>query len=153
MMHATVYTTPQKFMNFINDVDSYVNWVYKCEASEVLERINHEEMIYYSRSDLPWPISNRDIVMYSVTKQDPRTGGVHIHSTAIPDHIPLKDDVVRVEEVISDWVITPSSDGQSIFIEYNLVSDPGGSIPTWLINMAIDKGPKDTIETIKEKLE
>ncbi len=34
-------------------------------------------------------------------------------------------------------------------MEYYIYSDPGGSLPDWLVNMALDVGPRETIKNIR----
>jgi hypothetical protein len=38
-------------------------------------------------------------------------------------------------------------------LQYILQLDPGGSIPGWILNMFATKGPMETFEHLKKKLE
>jgi hypothetical protein len=37
-------------------------------------------------------------------------------------------------------------------VEYTLFADPGGSVPAWLINLFITKGPMESFKKLKEHL-
>ena len=38
-------------------------------------------------------------------------------------------------------------------IEYKVLSNPGGDIPTWLVNLAITKGPTETMKQLIKMVE
>ncbi len=37
-------------------------------------------------------------------------------------------------------------------VEYYLYSHPGGSLPSWLVNTAVDMGPRETIKSVRNLL-
>jgi hypothetical protein len=41
---------------------------------------------------------------------------------------------------------------QTIHINYEVEVDPGGSIPGWIANMFVDKGPFETFSNLAKKL-
>ena len=49
------------------------------------------------------------------------------------------------------WNLYPQKDGR-VKIEYFLKSDPAGSIPTWMVNLALDQGPIETIKNMQREL-
>jgi hypothetical protein len=50
------------------------------------------------------------------------------------------------------WVITPIGNGQ-VNVEYNIHLDPGGTLPSWLINMFATQGPMNIFRNIKVELQ
>jgi hypothetical protein len=119
--------------------------------SRLLKRVSSTEMYYYSRIDFPWPLSDRDIIMHSKMVQDPVTKKVVSTSVAMPDYIPTVKDVVRIRTANTVWTVFPGVGGW-LYSEYYIYSDPGGSLPAWLINMAIDVGPRETVKNIRNIL-
>ena len=77
-------------------------------------------------------------------------GVFYSHSTAAPDLIGNADNII-IRDFESIWKITPA-DGQ-IDIEYQVSTQPGGAIPRWLFNLAVDQGPFRTMLNLKEILE
>jgi len=52
----------------------------------------------------------------------------------------LNKNYVRVQLTVSQWKIEPDGPGY-IKLEYYLKADPGGAIPAWMVNAALDNGP------------
>ncbi len=135
----------------LNDVDSYKDWVYKTKEAKILERVNENSVYYYSESEMPWPLSNRDVCVYSTLLQDPVTKTITSTSSSRHTYIENKNGIVRVEVLESKWVFTPLEDG-TVDINYQMKTDPGGNIPLWMYNLAIDQGPVQTILGFKKML-
>lgn len=135
----------------LRDVPAFTDWIFSCTEAHVLERKNDTEAIYYSKIDFPFPMSDRDFIANSKLSQNPETKEIAITVRGIPSHLPEKDGLVRIPTLRINWHITPISLKKAI-VEYHLVSDPGGWIPDWAVNMAIDKGPVNSIKNFKETL-
>lgn len=63
-----------------------------------------------------------------------------------------KEDLVRISNFKAIWIITPI-DTQQLLIDYQVVSEPGGLIPDWLVNLAIAKRPYETMISLKRLME
>jgi hypothetical protein len=148
---SSIQSTLSGMMQLFSEVDHYPRWGYKLSESRLLKKVSPTEMYYYSRIDFPWPLSDRDIIMHSKMVQDPVTKKVVSTSVAVPDFIPTVKDVVRIRTANTVWTIFPGVGGW-LYSEYYIYSDPGGSLPAWLINMAIDVGPRETVKNIRNIL-
>lgn len=133
----------------LKDISAFPSWVYKCETAHVVKHQDHKEMIYYQKSDVPWPVSDRDMVVQSRFRQDPATKIVYFNSVAMPDILPLKADIVRIRKFKGSWTLTPIADG-TVNVEYQIGIDPGGSLPAWMVNMASTEGPLITTQNLKK---
>ena len=134
----------------VMDVNSYTAWQYRIIKSDILKNINERELIFHSEVSAPWPVSNRDMVAHLTAEQDKLTKAVTITIRGIPDFIPpMNSEVVRVRQSLGKWVVTPLGKGL-LKVEYSFVVDPGGSIPSWLVNMAAAEGPSYTFKSFKE---
>lgn len=133
----------------LSEVDHYPAWGYKVAESKLLTQTSVTESVYYSKLDFPWPLDDRDIIMRNNVVQDPLTGKIVATSVAAPGYIAENKDVVRIKNAKTIWTIVPGSGGW-LYVEYYIYSDPGGSLPDWLVNMAIDVGPRETIKNIRE---
>ena len=136
----------------LTDVPGFDNWVYASVKSETVTKISDTEVIYYTEIDFPWPMSNRDLVLYSKFWQDPHTLAIHSQSYSVHDKMPEEDGIVRMKKADLHWIFTPIGNGK-VKLDYYLNSDPGGSIPAWMINLAADQGPLQTMVKFKEELE
>ncbi len=131
-------------VSMVKDPDNHHLWIYANKSAKLLYSFNDFEWIYYNISEAPWPVSNRDLITHALMKQDKSTYKVIIYSNGKPDYIPHKKDLVRVPKLTSVWEFTPQSDG-IVDVRFELTIDLGGDIPAWLVNMAIDKGPFNTL--------
>ena len=134
----------------LQDVSSYPKWVYKASYSEKIKSINSWETIYYNYLDFPWPIKDRDVVVYNKIDQNPKTKLVVSSSFAKKGVLPAKENIFRIEDMHSQWILKPEEAG--IYVEYYFSSNPGGDIPDWSINAAMDDGPIKTIQGLKKLL-
>ena len=49
------------------------------------------------------------------------------------------------------WTLIPKGNGR-VDVSYELIVDPGGWIPAWLVNMTMAVGPYNTILNMREEL-
>ncbi|MCB0521631.1 MAG: hypothetical protein H6577_15055 [Lewinellaceae bacterium] len=133
-------------------VEGYDDWVYSNKESRTIKRISDTEMYYYTELKFPWPFDNRDLVLHSIIWQDPKTLAIHSQTNSVHWMESEKDGVVRIKVADLHWAFTPLGGGK-IRVEYHMVSDPGGNIPAWMVNLAADQGPLQTMVKFKEMLE
>lgn len=137
----------ETFVMALNDVNGFKDWVYKTNNARLLKRVSPTESYYYSEADMPFPTSNRDIVVHNKQKRD-KNGVVHSTSKVSKTTlVPKKKGIVRVTEFASSWTITPKGN-KKVQINYQAKVNPGGSIPIWLVNMGISVGPIKTMEKL-----
>lgn len=144
-------TTLTKLTAVVLDANAGTEWVYSTKSCVLLKQVSPSELYYYSEVKLPWPFSNRDFIAHLIATQDPTTKVVTIDGPVEPTYIPEKKGIVRVSKSFGKWVITPKGPNR-VRLEYTLETDPGGSIPAWLVNMFVTKGPFETFKKLKDQL-
>lgn len=135
----------------ILDIGTAPQWVYATKSATLLKQVSTSELYYHSVIGLPWPISDRDFISHLTVTQDPQTLVVTVNGPTIPTYLPPRPGVVRVASGEGTWVLTPVAGG--VAIDYTLKTDPGGSLPAWLVNLFVTKGPHQTFEALKQQLE
>jgi len=150
-MHVQLKTTISAIVAIFKDVPAYTNWVYSCSKSEILKEGVSNEQYYYSESESPWPVNNRDVVMHSVVEQDTTTLVVTSTSKSLIGFKPEVEGNVRVTTVFSVWTLKPLKNGM-VDVTYFLSMDPGGWVPVWLMNMTIAVGPFKTLVNLREEV-
>ncbi|XP_037350844.1 phosphatidylcholine transfer protein isoform X1 [Talpa occidentalis] len=114
--------------------DQYVKELYEKEC-------NGETVIYWEVK-YPFPMSNRDYV-YKRQRRDLDVEGRKIHvilaqSTCVPQ-LTEKPGVIRVQRYKQSLAIeSDGKKGSKVFMYY--FDNPGGQIPSWLINWAAKNG-------------
>ncbi len=139
-----------KLMNILSDIDNHTEWVYKTKSASVIKKINAKEFIYYTESMAPWPISNRDAIIHLTMVPEADKDILRITAVSEPTHIAKKDGLVRIPYSKASWYVTQSAN--QLHIEYIFEIDPGGTLPVWLVNMMLDKGPYESFQKLREIL-
>jgi hypothetical protein len=147
-----IKTSLSAFTALLKDVPGYKDWAYNCVESKVLKIVCDTAQCYYTQTDLPWPVSNRDLIFRSSLKQDEKTLVISTNSVCMPEMLDESEDVVRIREGRTAWTLVPLAGGY-VDVDYYASIDPGGSVPTWVINSTIDKGPYNTLKKVRELLE
>lgn len=150
-MKFTLKASMSAIVLLLQDVAAIPDWVYKCPEAYHLEKTSTFEEVYYNKIDFPWPLDDRDLIVRNRMVQDPVTKMIRSESFNEPAFIPKKDGLVRIPKLHLWWEFTPKENGM-VAVEYFLSSDPGGMIPAWMINLAIDQGPTQTIKALKKIL-
>lgn len=135
----------------LTDVEGFDSWVYAAEHSEVIRKVSDQEFYYYTIIDFPWPFQNRDLVLYSRFWQDPHTLAFHSQTTSAHWLKPEQKGLVRITEADLRWTFTPLGNGK-VRVDYYLKSDPAGNIPAWMVNLAADQGPLQTLASMRREL-
>ena len=151
-MVTSMKATLSGIVQLLSEVENYPKWGYKLSEAKLLKRVNDKEYYYYSKLDFPWPLSDRDIVVVTKLEQDSLTRRVTSTSYSKPNYLPENKDVVRIKTTTTKWTVIPGAGGWQ-YIEYYIYSDPGGNIPDWLVNMAIDVGPLETLGSMRDMLQ
>jgi len=144
--------TPSQLAALIMDVKTATDWVYHTKSAVVVKQVSPSELYYYSEINLPWPAANRDFVAHLTVSQNPDTKVVTIQGPAVPGLVPAKAGVVRIDHSDGKWVITPTGPDE-VKVVYTIHVDPGGDLPSWLVNMFASEGPLHIFRNLKAELQ
>ncbi|HEY4195519.1 MAG TPA: START domain-containing protein [Mucilaginibacter sp.] len=134
------------------DIKNSEEWLYHTADNYIVKQVSPSELYYYSLVEMPWPVSDRDFIAHLVVSQDPVTKVVTIDAPCIADMVPVKPGIVRIANSRGKWVLSPMNKAR-VKIVYTLHADPGGSLPAWLINMFVTKGPSQSFRKLKVHLQ
>lgn len=144
----TIETSLDKLVDIIQDVDRYPVWTANCETASVYKVLSDTSRIEYLTTKVPWPLEDRDVAMeYVVIKNTDSYFQANLVS--VPDAVPISDDYVRIKISEGSWIFKKIGDNR-IEVIHQFLSDPGGSIPMFIVNMFIVSGPYKTLENLKE---
>lgn len=135
----------------LKDVPVYKDWIYKCLEAYRLKPAGPKSSLYYCKVDFPWPMSDRDFIAKSELRQDAASRTVYIDVKGLPDYQAEADEVVRIRSLDIHYELKPLADNKT-YMSYQLHSDPGGAIPSWLVNLVVDSGPVNTVKGMQEML-
>src|SRR5687768_5292809 len=132
--------TPAQLIRIIKDVPHHPDWVYGVKKANILKKKSENNFIYHTESDMPWPVTDRDLVAENTIHPVAKTGRVTMEIHSLKDYLPQNKGFVRVPYSEASWDILPVP-GNKIKITYIFRVDPGGAIPAWLVNATIATGP------------
>ncbi len=148
-VEAVFTGTLQKLINVLTDVGHIKDWVYGTKESYLIKKISASEIIYYSETNLPWPVSDRDIPIQMRLNMDAKNNTLKITATGMPNAIPEKKGIVRIPYFNAYWDV--KYDGKNkLTISYILKMDPGGSVSPSVTNMFMTRAPYETFSNLSE---
>jgi len=150
-VECTLEGNYDKLIAVLRNVDGQKDWVYHNKTAYIVKKINPYEFYYYTEASLPWPMSNRDAVVHLKMDRDSLNRFLKIISVSVPDYIAEKSGKVRVTRSTINWNVTMPTTN-TIKIIYIFEAEPGGSIPAWVANAFVDKGPYETFKKLGEIL-
>ena len=151
-VECNLNATPSQVVALVMDVNTAPDWVYHVKSAKLVKQVSASELYYYSEVSLPWPAANRDFVAHLTVSQDPDTKVVTIDGPAVPGFVPIKKGIVRIGNSIGKWIITPLGPDQ-VNVEYSIHVDPGGALPSWLVNMFATEAPLKIFESLRMQLQ
>jgi hypothetical protein len=141
--------TQAQLISTILDIGNYNSWIYANKKSSIIKVEGPQKIIYYTQSHLPWPIKDRDLVVELNMNPTPELLNIQVKS--IPDYMPKNPDYVRVPYSLATWNVTQAPNNK-LKVDYTFSIDPGGSIPSWLVNATMAIGPYNSFLKLKELL-
>lgn len=146
-----VNSTLTGLVALLEDADVAKDWVFKCRRMELIESVSPTQSYYYMITDMPWPVKNRDSVSLATVTQNADTGQVRVNITAANDIKKSKKGYVRIHEMTGYWLFT-SLEAGLVEVIYEAHADPGGGLPSWLVNSFVVDAPLNTLRGLREKI-
>lgn len=150
-VECTFPGTYAKLISVITNVPRFNQWIYNTKQSKVIKQYSALDYLYYSETHMPFPMTNRDVVIHMRISTDSLPKFMTITGTGEPDAFPEIPGRERVPHYKTFWKVTMPT-AQTVQISYILEINPGGSLPAWIVNNFIDKGPYETFINLKEQL-
>lgn len=135
----------------LSDIDRSMEWVDGLTTSKIIENNGILETVVYQEFNLPWPISNRDFVFRGKAHKE-ADGRVVIEIKSENHPLAPKTTGVRGELIESKYILTPIGNSQTK-LEVEIVCDPKGMIPIWLVNLIQKTWPQKTLTALMKQVQ
>ncbi len=132
------------------DVAGSCAWIHECRKQELIKQVG-ERSWTHSYFNTPWPVTPRDSII-EVRTETTAEGGVIRHLLGVPSYLPAEKGYVRVTKVDGLWKLEPTGD-QVVQVTYQLHTEPGGSVPSWLANSFVVDAPFNTLKGLRDLAE
>jgi hypothetical protein len=132
------------------DVAGACTWVHECKSQKMLKH-DGGKVWTYTQFNTPWPVTPRDSVIL-VTTEEGADGSLTRKLVGQPRFIPDEEGYVRVAQVDGYWKFVPQAANKTL-VTYQVHTEPGGSVPSWLANKFVIDAPFNTLKALKAKAE
>lgn len=146
-IHSDLARIYSKLMN----IPEYPNWAFQCKEAKVIKE-QENQLYVYTIIDTPWPAKDRDAVLHFFHHIDTIKGTLNIKINDAKNFIPEKDEYERIKEFRSSWEVIKSATGEAD-ITYTIFIDPGGNLPSGIVNAKALEHPFETLVALKKSLE
>ncbi|MBD1599506.1 START domain-containing protein [Pseudomonas typographi] len=132
------------------DLPNACRWIHECKVSKLLKSHGAEAWTY-TQFNTPWPVTPRDSVVHVVSREA-ADGSLTRTLEGVPGYIPEEKGFVRVTEVKGFWALVPKGPN-STEVTYQVHTEPGGSVPSWVANKFVVDAPFNTLKGLKAAAE
>ena len=134
--------------------DEYkTEWMDRISEFRIVEAFDKHRIRMYNRIDSPFAlVSDRDVVFDSDIRFLPQHQTIVARFYSVTDERePEKDNAVRMNELSGQWVFEMTGDNQTR-VTYWVRCDPGGLIPSWVVDIANSRIPYRTLVNLKRQV-
>ncbi|MCG8311902.1 MAG: START domain-containing protein [Pseudomonadales bacterium] len=138
-----------ELVNIIRNPETCSEWVYRCGQSYRYGQEDTNVDLVYTSSEMPFPLQDRDTLARITWEEDPETRVVKAVGVATNNILEPKKKHIRIKNARVIWELTPLASGSTQVRTYGH-ADPGGDLPSWLINQMSTEVPVKTLNGLKK---
>lgn len=145
--------TPYEILAILLDVPAYVAWLPDCVEAKTVRKIDAWRSLIYTRTDVPWPVPDRDVVVDNevIFIDPPSKVKVAFRAVAEPV-VRRRQGTVRMRKATGFYTIEAIDESRAL-VHYEVDADPSGTLPDWLISMQSKRNPFETLAGLRRRLE
>jgi len=147
---TTIKASVAKLRALQEDVAAACSWIHECRSQKLLKHDGNMAWTY-TQFNTPWPVTPRDSVLL-VTSEEGADGSLTRKLQGQPTYIPEEKGYVRVAQVEGFWKFVPKGPNLTD-VTYQVHTEPGGSVPSWLANKFVVDAPFNTLKALKDHAE
>jgi len=139
-------------VSILYDTPNAPAWLHECSFAMTLDEMAFEENYIFQIYDLPFPVSNRQVILHSQlfwTEKGARLETKEVNSycdehTAKRCETVQKADLIEIDRSRGHYLFNALGNGQTKIVWQQHI-EPGGSIPTWLANALVVDIPYNSL--------
>jgi hypothetical protein len=141
-------STLYQVLEVVLDVENFEALYPDCMNPEILKKEGKWPDIHYIQTKAPFPLKDRDSIFETLIEIDENEKNAQVRLTPVPDFIPEKDGLVRIQNGRGFWKLEENDN--KVIVIYQFHGDPGGDVPAWLVNSFVVSHPFKTMENLRE---
>ena len=147
-----VDASPYEVLAVLADTSRRPEWLESCAESRLIETHGPYHRTTYSLTDVPWPGSDRDVVLDVEVEVDGANSVIMARFHSVEDaRVPPVDGVVRIPFLRGHYEARLIAPGKTRVV-YQVDADPGGWMPDFIVRWAARKLPFDTIRKLRRQV-
>lgn len=147
-----IMTIPSRLSSLValvKDNEACPEWAEMCKVSKIHEQKSDTNMLIYVLNDIPWPVTDRDVLAQVNWSQNSDSLAVKMTSIATSGILPENKSIVRLVDATSSWEFIPKDNGMIQIINQAHI-DPNGPTPAWVTNMMLIDAPFKTMQNMRK---
>jgi len=151
---TTINAPIKKLVAALYDIKRKPEWMHELQKVRVIRNSGQKERIEHYHSKTPWPLDDRDFV-YKVRfnlSEDKKKFVLYLKNY-IDTSVPSIDGVVRGRLYESYYVLNSIKNGLSTKVTLEVLADPMGLVPKWLVNLFQRMWPINTLDGLRTLME
>jgi hypothetical protein len=148
IMDANLY----EILAVIRDTDQHTRWMHNCSEARLLHRESDTVSYSYNRTNAPWPVSDRDVVVRAeIVVVEPGLEVRVVFRSVGDDLVPPVRGSVRMPHLEGHYKLEALGGGRTR-VEYQVDADPGGRLPSWLARRTTRELPLHTLRNLRRRV-
>lgn len=135
-------SNPAALEALLNDYAAIPRWMHFITSGSELSRKSYVERTLRFTTELPWPVSDRDVVADFTVLQE---GNMVRISAVDKPGAATNPDYVRIPDLNGRLEFHFFPETKETEVTYEIVMDPGGYIPAWAANIVLKDTPYFTL--------
>ncbi len=150
---ADMTASPSKVFGVIADYAHYPDFMPYVKTSEVIKTVADASWVFQQLA-LPFPVSDRyytirlDADLHLAGEGRYRVDWT-LAGSDVPDRI---GSGVRLSTNTGYWQLQPLEEGRSTHVTYFIHTNPGGALPTWVINIANKESAPSVVNAVRARV-
>ena len=139
------------------DTPNCTAWLYECSYGLTLEELSFEENYIFERYDLSFPVSDRGLILHSSLMWDEKKAVLSVkdandfcdNNTNSRCKKVRSLNLTTIVRSRGTYILTMLDEYRTSVV-WQAHTDPGGSIPTWMVNMLVVDMPYYSLLNLQE---
>jgi hypothetical protein len=142
VMDATI----EQIATVLADMPSRKKWMDEVVEAKRIKMNSIFDRVEYNHTAVPWPFQNRDFVYSAKVDVNTKEKTMLITMQSTEDaEMPPKDGIVRGQMHLSRYYLKSLEGGKKTFVTVEIIVDPKGAIPKWIVRLKQKKWPRNTL--------
>lgn len=154
---AVVEGSVDTLVSILYDTPKASAWIHGCSFGMTLEEMAFEENYIFQIYDLPFPVSNRQVILHSAlsftedgVRLDTQEANSFCDNNSLSRCQKVNDeDLIKITRSRGHYLFS-RTDNKSTKVIWQQHIEPGGSIPDWLANALVVDIPYNSLLQLKE---